>query len=204
MIALLTGTVARMEANSAIVDVAGVGYQVFLPAPLLAVLQAGGRTTLHTHLIVREDELSLYGFADPHQVQAFRMLMGVSGVGPKVALALLSTLALHELATALSISDTRLMTRVPGVGPKLAQRLCLELGDRMAEFALEQRAEGGAHGERTAEENAAFEDAIEGLVGLGYSRADARKAIQRAYADSALRSNTGALINAGLKLLTGR
>lgn len=202
MIAQLTGLVARTEAGCVILDVGGVGYQVFVPAGVLTGLpEAGGKTTLMTHLVVREDDLTLYGFATQTELQAFRILLGVSGVGPKVALALLSALDVSDLARALSTSDTRVVTKVPGVGPKLAQRLCLELGDKMAAFVFEKRTERAAAGERTAQENAAYEDAIEGLVSLGYGRPDARRAVDRVFAEITDRTGVGEIINGALRLL---
>jgi Holliday junction DNA helicase RuvA len=204
MIAQLSGVVARIEGNSVILDVGGVGYQVFVPVPVLAGLpEAGGKCTLITHLVVREDEMTLYGFATTTQLQAFRILLGVSGVGPKVALALLSSLDVPDLARALSTNDTRVITKVPGIGPKLAQRLCLELGDKMAAFIFEQRAERAASGQRTEQENRAYEDVIEGLVGLGYGRPDARRAVDRACANAPDRANTSALFAEALRLLNG-
>jgi Holliday junction DNA helicase RuvA len=203
MIAQLTGVVARTEGNSVILDVNGVGYLVFVPATVLSALPDGGsKFTLMTHLIVREDEMTLYGFANRVEMQAFKILLGVSGVGPKVALALLSTLEVPDLARALSTTDTRAITKVPGVGPKLAQRLCLELGDKMAAFAFEQRAERAAAGAQTAQENAAYEDAIEALVQFGYSRPDARKATDRVFADAKDKSDVGALVTTALRWLT--
>ncbi len=147
--------------------------------------------------------MTLYGFAGPTDLQAFKILLSVSGVGPKMALALLSTLDVPELARALSTNDTRVITKVPGIGPKLAQRLCLELGDKMAAFAFEQRAERAASGRQTEQENQAYEDAVEALVGLGYSRADSRRAADRAVANATDRTNTAALISQALRLLTG-
>lgn len=204
MIAQLSGVVARVEANSVILDVGGVGYQVFVPVTVLSALpEGGGKFTLVTHLIVREDEMTLYGFANATELQAFKILLGVSGVGPKVALALLSTLDVGELARALSTNDTRQITKVPGVGPKLAQRLCLELGDKMAAFAFEQRAERAAAGKQTEQENANYEDVIEALVNLGYSRADSRRAADRAIANASDRTDFSALLRQALNLLTG-
>jgi Holliday junction DNA helicase RuvA len=204
MIAQLSGVVARVEANSVILDVGGVGYQVFVPVTVLSALpENGGKFTLMTHLIVREDEMTLYGFANATELQAFKILLGVSGVGPKVALALLSTLDVGELARALSTNDTRQITKVPGVGPKLAQRLCLELGDKMAAFAFEQRAERAAAGKQTEQENANYEDVIEALVNLGYSRADSRRAADRAIANASDRTDFSALLRQALNLLTG-
>jgi holliday junction DNA helicase RuvA len=203
MIAQLTGTVARTEGNSIVLDVSGVGYQVFVPATVLSALpEAGVKFTLMTHLIVREDEMTLYGFANQTEMQAFKILLGVSGVGPKVALALLSTLEVPDLARALSTSDTRAITKVPGVGPKLAQRLCLELGDKMAAFAFEKRTERAAAGTKTAQENAAYEDVIEALLQFGYSRPDARKATDRVVNEAADRTDVGALVTAALRWLT--
>lgn len=204
MIAQLTGLVVRSEGSSVILDVNGVGYQVFVPATVLSHLpDPGGKCTLLTHLIVREEEMSLYGFSAPAEIQAFKILLGVSGVGPKVGLALLSMLSVSELARAISGNDAKSITKAPGVGPKLAQRICLELGDRMAAFAFEQTAEQAAGGERTAQENAAYEDAIEGMVSLGYSRADARRAVDRVFADAPDRADPGALINGAMRMLTG-
>jgi Holliday junction DNA helicase RuvA len=203
MIAQLVGAVARVEGNSVIVDVNGVGYQVFTPVTVLANLPApGSKVILHTHLIVREEEWSLYGFAEPIELQVFKMLLTASGVGPKVALALLSTLTVSELGRALSTNDTRVITKVPGVGPKLASRLCLELGDRMAEFAFAQRTAQSESGKATEQENAAYEDALEGLISLGYGRADARRAMERVFATVSDRTNVGTLISSALALLT--
>ena len=208
MIAQLTGTVARVEANSVVVDVGGVGYQLLVPVTVLSSLpEVGGKVTLVTHLLLRDDksgsiDMVLYGFANTTELQAFKILLGASGVGPKVALALLSTLDVPELARALSTNDTRLITKVPGVGPKLAQRLCMELGDKMAIFAFEQRTERAAAGRQTAEENAAYEDVVEALIGLGYGRPDARRAADRVFANATDRTNTAALITAALTLLT--
>src|SRR5262245_12900725 len=114
MIAQLTGTVAHIEANSVIVDVNGVGYQAFVPVTVLAALpDVGGKVTLRTLLILRgqpDIEMTLYGFADDVELRAFKLLIATSGVGPKVALALLSTLSVEELTRALSTNDTRVIT----------------------------------------------------------------------------------------------
>lgn len=206
MIAQLTGIVARVEANSVVLDVGGVGYQVFVPINALANLpEVGSKTTLQTHLVLRgqpDFEMLLYGFEDASQLQAFKMLIATSGVGPKVALALLSTLEVAELARALSTNDTRVITKVPGVGPKLANRLCLELGDKMAAFAFEQRAERAVAGANTAQENANHELVIEALVGLGYGRPDARRAADRVFSNASDRTNVNELITRALNLLT--
>jgi Holliday junction DNA helicase RuvA len=204
MIAQLTGSILRREAGSLVLDVNGVGYLVNVPATLLdAGAEPGAKLSLATHLVVREDELTLYGFAQPIELEAFRLLLSVTGVGPKVALAMLSTLQVADLARALSTNDIHAITKAPGVGPKLAQRLCLDLGDKMAAFVFEKRAERMEAGRQTAQGNAAREETIEALVNLGYGRADARRAADRAAAAAENGADTAALINAALKLLTG-
>ena len=206
MIAQLTGTLVRTEGGSVVIDVNGVGYLVHVPLSVLPLLpEVGGKTTLLTHFVVRgqpDMEMTLYGFLELAERAAFRILLGTSGVGPKVALALLSTLTVDELSRALSTNDTRTITKVPGVGPKLAQRMCLELGDKMAAFAFEKRTQRTAAGEQTAEENAVFEDVLDALVGLGYSRSDARRAADRALANATDKANTSGLITSALALLT--
>ena len=204
MIAQLTGNVVRSEASSVILDVNGVGYLVHVPVTVLSNLpESGQKLTLQTHLVVREDDMTLYGFAAPTDLAVFKILLGTSGVGPKVALALLSTLEIPELARALSTADTRVITKVPGVGPKLASRMCLELGDKMTAFAFEQKTERAGAKTQTAQENAVHEESIEALISLGYSRADARKALDRVFANATDRTNTGAIVSSALRLLTG-
>ena len=206
MIAQVTGVVARIEANTVVLDTGGVGYQIMVPAGVLSELPAvGEKTTLITHFTLRGQpdlEATLYGFRDPGELRAFKILLGASGVGPKAALALLSTLTVEELARALSTNDTRLISKAPGIGPKLASKMCLELGDKMASFAFEEKAERSAANQKTAAENAAYEDALDALVNLGYARADARRAAERAFANLEDKSNLSALVSAALRLLT--
>jgi Holliday junction DNA helicase RuvA len=207
MIAQLTGIVLRTEANCVVLDVSGVGYQITVPVNVLAGLpEPGAKATLLTHLVGRvqpDFEMTLYGFITDRQLRTFRSLIGVQGVGAKVALAMLSTLEVDELARAISTNETKLLTKVPGVGPKLAQRLCLELGDSMAAMSFERRAERAAATSKTADENASYEDVIEALVGLGYSRADSRRATDTVFSTAANKTDTPALIAAGLQFLTG-
>jgi Holliday junction DNA helicase RuvA len=203
VIAHLTGTVAHTDGASVVVDVNGVGYRAFVPVSVLGSLPAeGGKVSLFTTMIVREDDITLYGFRSSEEQQVFQALIGVTGVGPKVALSLLSVLEGAALASAIASGDTRALTRVPGVGPKLAQRIALELGDRMAQFAFEQRvadslaAAGGDAGQT-------FDDIVEALVNLQYGRADARKAAERVIAESGGSADVPRLIRAALNLLSG-
>lgn len=208
MIAQLTGSLVRSEANSLVLDVNGVGYLVFVPTTVLVNLPpTGDKLTIQTHLVTRgqpDFDMTLYGFRDMAELNAFKLLIAVSGVGPKVALAILSNSDVSELARALSTNDTRVLTKIPGVGPKMAQKLCLELGDKMAAFAFETRTERMTEGKQTAEVNAAYEDAIEALVGLGYSRADARRAVDRALSNAPDKATTSALVTGGLALLNAK
>jgi Holliday junction DNA helicase RuvA len=206
MIAQLTGTIVRIEGNVVVLDVSGVGYEIVVPIPTLSGLpDVGGKATLRTHLVGRvqpDFDMTLYGFLDAQELRAFRVLLGVSGVGAKVALAMLSTLKVDELARAVSTTDTKTITKVPGVGPKLAQRLCLELGDKMAAFVFEQKVDRAIASQQTAEENAIHEDIIDALVGLGYGRPDARRATDMVFAKSLDKTNANALISAALQYLT--
>ncbi len=206
MIAQLTGTLVRIEGNSVTLDVGGVGYEIVVPVPTLAGLpEIGGKTMLRTHLVGRvqpDFDMTLYGFLDPQELRAFRVLLGVSGVGARVAMAMLSTLKVEELARAISTTDTKTITKVPGVGPKLAQRLCLELGDKMAAFVFEQRVDRAVASQQTAAENAVHEDILDALVGLGYSRPDARRAADQVFAKATDKTDAAALISAALQLLT--
>jgi len=202
LIAQLTGIVARTAANSVVLDVNGVGYRAFVPLSVLSSLpDTGGKATLYTIMVVREDDITLYGFRTLEEQQVFQLVTSVTGVGPKVALSMLSVLDAGELARAISSNDLRALTKIPGVGPKLAQRVILELGERMAEFAFAQRVEAMT-ARQTPEENAAYEDVVEALVNLGYSRPDSRKAAERVIANSADKTNTPALIREALNLLT--
>ena len=204
MIAQLTGTPTITESGAVIIDVNGVGYLVNIPTNALHLLPAEVTVVLHTHLVVREDDMTLYGFLEAGQRSLFQQLIGATGVGPKVGLALISTLDSHELARALSTNDTKLLSTTPGVGPKLAQRLCLELGDKMAVFLFEKKADRTEATKKTSTENAAKEDAIEGLVGLGYSRAEAKRSVEQSLQTVGVSTSAESLIAVALRVLNSR
>lgn len=202
MIAHLSGTVARLEATSVVMDVNGVGYLVYVPLGVLSGLPAvGGKAMLYTTMAVREDDITLYGFATLEEQRAFQLATSVTGVGPKAALSMLSVLDAGELARAISSNDAKALTKIPGVGPKLAQRICLELGERMAEFAFSQRLDS-LSAISTPLENAAFEDVVEALINFGYSRSDSRKSTERAIASAADKANIPALVREALNILS--
>ena len=212
MIRRLNGTLALAEGNVLIVDVNGVGYQVTVPFNVLSDL--GGDNSpimLFTHLVVREDELSLYGFSEHDQLKAFELLISVTGVGPKVALAILSAMDVGSLAHAISVGDTRSLAKAPGLGPKTAQRLALELAGKMDTLALAAReaqaAETTGKAKRPLVQTATqFEsDIVDALVGLGYNRKDADRAAATVLADypPSERPTSAKALREALNVLTG-
>ncbi len=168
MIARLTGTVVDRGPDHLIVDVNGVGYLVFGPASTITRGDHGEKVTLHTHMVVREDGQTLYGFFDPHQQRLFQTLIGVSGVGPKVALALLSLMDADELSFAIASGNAAALARAQGVGQKLAARLVVELRDKMTKGAA-----------ATVTPGVESEEVVAALMSLGYSQAEAVDAVVR-------------------------
>ena len=168
MISSLQGRLEALGDDWADVNVGGVGFRVYVPTSTLAVLgPVGTMVHLHTHLHVREDNLSLYGFATAEGLALFETVTGVSGIGPKLGLAMLSALKPEELLAAVATGDVDLLTTVPGIGKKTAGRLVLELKDKIAAGAAPavlQSARGNA-------------DVLAALSSLGYSVAEASRAI---------------------------
>jgi Holliday junction DNA helicase RuvA len=169
MIALLDGYVAAKNESSLIVMVGGVGLRVLCPQHTLAEARPGEPIRLHTHLIVREDELSLVGFAGEEELGLFENLTRVQGVGPKLALSVLSYMAPDALRLAIGQDQPDLLTRIPGIGKKTAQKIVLELKDKIG---VAEVAEGLA---ALTEADAAVIDA---LTALGYSIVEAQRAVQ--------------------------
>ncbi len=169
MIATLRGEITQIEDTAVTVEVGGVGLRVFVPAPLRSRLKVGETALLYTHLIVREDALTLYGFETQADRELFHLLLGVDGVGPKVSLAVLSTLTVDTVQRAVFSEDSDILSRVPGVGKRTAQKIVLHLhGKLKPSDALEQVA---AMSDRDSEVLAA-------LTALGYSVVEAQTAIQ--------------------------
>jgi len=131
MIATLRGEIAQIEENALIVEVGGVGMRVFVPAPLRGRMRAGEVLLLYTHLVVREDALTLYGFESQSERELFNILLGVDGIGPKVALSVLSTMTLDAIQRAVFADEPEVLSRVPGVGKKTAQKMALHLTDKL-------------------------------------------------------------------------
>jgi Holliday junction DNA helicase RuvA len=170
MIGRLRGTLLAKQPPLVLVEAGGVGYEVDVPMSTLYALPAlGAEVTLLTHLVVREDAHLLYGFATDRERVTFRELLRISGVGPKVALAVLSGLSTDDLARAVAMQDTALLTRVPGIGKKTAERLLLELKGRLAD-ALPGTGGAVAAG--------AGGDVMAALVALGYNEREAAAAVK--------------------------
>lgn len=169
MIAGLHGTLESRSTDSAIIRVGGVSFQLFMPTSTLSSLGAiGEEVHLYTHLHVREDNIALYGFASAEELGLFQMLIGVSGVGPRAALGMLSALKPNELALAIVSGDIDLLSQMPSVGKKMASRLVLDLKGKL------ERVWVGAPAALVAEGNA---EVLAALTSLGYSLTEAASAI---------------------------
>ncbi len=175
MIGRISGTLLEKNPPQVLVDANGVGYELDVPMSTFYNLpRIGDKVALFTHLVVREDAQLLYGFGTEPERAAFRTLLKVSGVGPKVALALLSGLSVNELALAVAMQETGRLTNVPGIGKKTAERLLLELKDK---FKVDARlAAGGNAG--AAEKPSTNADVLNALIGLGYSEKEAIIAVK--------------------------
>lgn len=177
MIDHLTGRVVGKGPAYASIDVGGVGFRLPMSTGSLAALPAeGDEVTVYTHLYVREDELTLFGFESEAERDLFELLITVSGVGPKVALSALSALAPHALADAIATDDVAVISSVPGIGKKTAERLCVELRDKLGSG---ERLAGGARSERTGA-SAALLEANDALVAMGFSAAETSTALKGA------------------------
>ncbi len=177
MIARLRGTLLELAETIAVIDVAGVGYEVEVTTTAAADLAASPEADLHTHLIAREDGQALYGFANAAERDLFRALVKVSGIGPKLAIALLSTVSPAEFSAAVANGNTATITRVPGVGKRTAERLIVELKDKVDALAAV-----GVNGDGKARSPA--REAAEALVALGYRESEAAQAVAAAREDA--------------------
>ena len=174
----LSGTVGRIEPNLAVIDCGGVGYACRTTSHTISKLSMGKATKLYTHLYVREEIFELYGFISESELGCFRMLIGVSGVGPKAALAILSSNTPANLALSIITGDEKALTCAPGIGKKIAQRVILELKDKLAKGQLTTAGgESFAGGITVIPENKASE-ASAALAVLGYSQSEIAVALK--------------------------
>ena len=180
MIAHLTGRVLEKHPNRIIVDVHGVGYDVAIPLSTFYRLgEPGSDVSLRIHTHVREDALALFGFFTVLELQIFERLIGISGIGPKLAIAVLSGIDTRELVDAVQRADVARLTRIPGIGKKTAERIVLELKERFAQLAVQVGAgvaAGSSEGDRLRD------DLLSALQNLGYHRPLAEKAVDSALA----------------------
>jgi Holliday junction DNA helicase RuvA len=195
MIAHLRGKLIQKEPGQAIVEAGGVGYDVTISVPTFTALPSvGAEASLHIHTQVSEDQIALFGFLDREEKRLFERLITVSGVGPKLAIKMLSGLPIERAVQAIRAQDHAQLTRIPGVGKKLAERLVVELKDKLDDFAVAPVA--------ASVKGAAVDDVLSALVNLGYQRVAAEKAIEQAVGkDKAAAADFDLLFRGALKLI---
>jgi holliday junction DNA helicase RuvA len=199
VIAQVRGRLLRKEPQEAIVDVGGVGYRVAIPlSTFYRIGEPGDEVTLLTYTHVREDVLALFGFLTAAEQALFERLIAVSGVGPKLAVSILSGIEAPDLVAALRSSDLARLTRIPGVGKKTAERLVLELRDKVQGLAATEE-----EAPATAPLSSAKEDLVSALVHLGYSRPEAEKGVDRALKDDGA-GRFEDILRRTLRILSGR
>ncbi|HEX3409486.1 MAG TPA: Holliday junction branch migration protein RuvA [Candidatus Binataceae bacterium] len=203
MIASLSGRVKIREAGRLVLDTGGVGYEVFIPlATYYRIPALGAQVDLEIRQVVREESITLYGFATPSEKQAFDLLLGVQHVGPKLALAILSVLSPEDLVDAITQGDVDRIDAVPGVGPKVAERCVRELRDKISALNLavaeRPRTAGNGHGGASP----LLDDALSALVNLGYKPVEAKRAVDSIGTEGAS-EGLEALIRKSLAVLLG-
>jgi Holliday junction DNA helicase RuvA len=197
MIAFVRGEVAAVTLSSAVLEVGGVGLELMCTPGTLATLRVGRSATLPTSMVVREDSLTIFGFLDEDEKQIFEIVQTASGVGPKVAQAIVAVMSPDDVRRAITTEDVKALTRVPGIGQKGAQRIILELKDRIGPPA-------GAH-HPAASPSAAppWRDQVQqGLIGLGWSAKESEKAIDAVAPEAGDAPDVGALLRAALRALS--
>jgi len=196
MIAHVRGRVAAVTLSSAVLEVGGVGLELMCTPGTLAALRTGAEATLPTSLVVREDSLTLFGFADEDEKSVFELVQTASGVGPKLAQAMLAVLSPDGVRTAIALDDVKTLTKVPGIGQKGAQRIILELKDRIG-------APTGRSGAFAVTQSAPWRDqVVQGLVGLGYNAKDADSAVDAVSEQAGDAPDVGLLLRAALRSLS--
>jgi holliday junction DNA helicase RuvA len=195
VIAHLRGKLIYKQPGRAIVEAAGVGYDVTISVPTFTSLPSlGVETSLHIHTQVSEDQIALFGFLEKEEKRLFERLITVSGVGPKLAIKMLSGLSPERTVQAIRAQDHAQLTRIPGVGKKLAERLVVELKDKLDDFAVAPAP--------TNAQGPAVDDVLSALTNLGYQRPAAEKAIEQAIAkDKAFAADFDGLFRAALKVI---
>ena len=197
MIAHLRGLLLAKSPNLIIVECAGVGYEVAISVATFSALPDDGvQVALHVYTNVREDQIALFGFAETQEKRLFEKLLTISGIGPKLAITVLSGISSERLVAAIRGGDHATLTRIPGIGKKTAERVVLELKDKLEDMAVPVAAGAVTH------HGPAGDDAISALVNLGYQRPVAQKAVEAALArDAALNGNFDGLFRAAMSAI---
>lgn len=194
MIASLEGIVAAVAPDSLVLEVGGIGYRVFAAPSVIASAAAGSRLKLHTHHLVREDQQALFGFRSAEELGFFNLLLTVTGVGPKVALAIVGSRPTADLQLAILQQDGAVLTAIPGIGKKLAERVMFELKEKVS-------AAGVAAGSSAAVASASENEVVAALQALGYSPGEAREASRLAVSDPAVGAGLEERVKAALRTL---
>ena len=179
MISYIKGILEDMSPGMVVVDNHGIGYQMMVPMRGESFPKIGQEIKIYTHMHVREDEGSLFGFLSKDEKEAFELLIGVNGIGPKVGLSVLSTLSVYELKMAVISEDVKTISKTPGLGPKGAKKLILELKDKLSFEELEEDGVGAEIFDTSADSSDSVMITIEGLVSLGYSKSEAAIAVNK-------------------------
>ena len=179
MISYIKGILEDMSPGMVVVDNHGIGYQMMVPMRGESFPKIGQEIKIYTHMHVREDDVSLFGFLSKEEKEAFELLIGVNGIGPKVGLSVLSTLSVYELQMAVISEDVKTISKTPGLGPKGAKKLILELKDKLSFEELEEDGVGAEIFDTSVDSSDSVMITIEGLVSLGYSKSEAAIAVNK-------------------------
>ena len=179
MISYIKGILEDMSPGMVVVDNHGIGYQMMVPMRGESFPKIGQEIKIYTHMHVREDDVSLFGFLSKEEKEAFELLIGVNGIGPKVGLSVLSTLSVYELKMAVISEDVKTISKTPGLGPKGAKKLILELKAKLIFEELEEDGVGAEIFDTSVDSSDSVMITIEGLVSLGYSKSEAAIAVNK-------------------------
>ena len=181
MISYVKGELIAIETEKVIVDVGGIGYGIYMPGQSMGLLPSiGEEVKLHTYLNVREDAMQLFGFLTRDDLEVFKLVIGVSGIGPKGGLSILSELSPDDLRFAVLANDAKAITKAPGIGRKTAEKLIIELKDKLKiEDVLEQRMAGAQGTVEMTQQSEVQSEAVQALVALGYGSTESMKAVKK-------------------------
>jgi Holliday junction DNA helicase RuvA len=194
VIASVEGRVGAVAVDSLVIEVGGIGYRVFAAPSVIVTATSGGTLKLHTYHLVREDQQALFGFRTPEELGFFNLLLTVTGVGPKVALAIVGSRATADLQLAILQQDQAVLVSIPGIGKKLAERIIFELKEKVS-------AAGVAAGSSTAVASASEGEVVAALQALGYSLGEAREASRLALNDATVGAGLEERVKAALRTL---